>query len=112
MHIFLKLRFITDVEVRHDPTPLLYLSDCFGLEIVMARFLKIDNTIINVDSICAVVERYERVRVPPTGDKPFDDYASVVKGVNVFFGTTLEDSFIPFADETIDSFLKKIGEVA
>lgn len=78
----------------------------------MTRFLKIDNTIINVDLICAVVERYERVLVPSTDDQPFNDYASVIKGINVFFGTTLEDSFIPFKDETIDSFLKKISEVA
>ena len=31
--------------------------------------------------------------------------------VNVFFGTTLEDSFISFENETVDSFLAKI-EVA
>lgn len=77
----------------------------------MARFIKIENTVINVDLICAVTERFVRERVPSTDDLPFDEYVSVSKGVNVFFGTTLENSFISFENETVDSFLAKI-EVA
>ena len=78
----------------------------------MARFIKVENTVVNVDLICAVTERFVRERIPTQGDdQSFDDYVSVSKGVNVFFGTTLEDSFISFENETVDSFLAKI-EVA
>lgn len=78
----------------------------------MARFIKVENTVVNVDLICAVTERFVRERILTQGDdQPFDDYVRVSKGVNVFFGTTLEDSFISFENETVDSFLAKI-EVA
>ena len=78
----------------------------------MARFTKVENTVVNVDLICAVTERFVRERILAQGDgQPFDDYVSVSKGVNVFLGTTLEDSFISFENETVDSFLAKI-EVA
>ena len=78
----------------------------------MARFIKVENTVVNVDLICAVTERFVRERILTQGDdQPFDDYVNVFKGVNVFFGTTLEDSFISFENETVDSFLAKI-EVA
>ncbi|MFW2064022.1 hypothetical protein [Acinetobacter ursingii] len=74
----------------------------------MARFIKVENIVVNVDLICAVTERFVRERIPTQGDDlPFDDYVSVSKGVNVFFGTTLEDSFISFENETVDSFLAK-----
>ena len=78
----------------------------------MARFIKVENTVVNVDLICAVTERFVRERILAQGDdQSFDDYVSVSKGVNVFFETTLEDSFISFENETVDSFLAKI-EVA
>lgn len=78
----------------------------------MARFIKVENTVVNVDLICAVTERFVRERIlAQSDDQPFDDYVRVSKGVNVFFGTTLEDSFISFENETVDSFLAKI-EVA
>ena len=78
----------------------------------MARFIKVENTVVNVDLICAVTERFVRERILAQGDdQSFDDYVSVSKGVNVFFGTALEDSFISFENETVDSFLAKI-EVA
>lgn len=78
----------------------------------MSKFIKIENTVINVDLICAVTERFVRERVSTGDDLPFDDYVSVSKGVNVFFGVTTEESFIPFENETVDSFLAKINEVA
>lgn len=74
----------------------------------MARFIKIENTVINVDLICAVTERFVRERVPSTDDLPFDEYVSVSKGVNVFFGVTTEESYLVFENETVDSFLAKI----
>ena len=77
----------------------------------MARFVKVENIVVNVDLICAVTERLVQKRVPSTDDSPFDGYVSVSKGVNVFFGATTEDSFISFENETVDSFLAKI-EVA
>ena len=78
----------------------------------MARFIKVENTVVNVDLICAVTERFVRGRIPTQGDdQPVGDYVCVSKGVNVLFGTTLEDSFISFENETVDSFLAKI-EVA
>ena len=56
----------------------------------MARFIKVENTVVNVDLICAVTERFARERIPAQGgDQPFDDYVSVSKGVNVFFGTAM-----------------------
>ena len=58
--------------------------------------------------ICAVTERYVTEIVPSDDDLPFNDTRQVVKGVNVFFGETSEDSFIPFEDETLESFFKKI----
>lgn len=72
----------------------------------MARFVKVENIVVNVDLICAVTERVVVERIPTQGG-----YVRVQKGVNVFFGTTLEDSFISFENETVDSFLAKI-EVA
>ena len=72
----------------------------------MARFIKVENIVVNVDLICAVTERVVVERIPAKGG-----YVRVPKGVNVFFGTTLEDSFISFENETVDSFLAKI-EVA
>ena len=72
----------------------------------MARFIKVENTVVNVDLICAVTERFVQEKIP-TGV----GYVRVQKGVYVFFGTTLEDSFISFENETVDSFLAKI-EVA
>ena len=78
----------------------------------MARFIKVENTVVNVDLICAVTERFVRERILTQGDdQSFDDYVSVSKGVSVFFGTTLEDSFISFENETVDSFLAKIEVV-
>ena len=75
----------------------------------MARFVKVENIVVNVDLICAVTERFVRERILAQGDdQPFDDSVSVSKGVNVIFGTTLEDSFISFENETVDSFLAKI----
>ena len=78
----------------------------------MARVIEVESTVVNVDLVCAVTERFVRERILAQGDDhPFDDYVSVSNGVNVFFGTTLEDSFISFENETVDSFLAKI-EVA
>ena len=75
----------------------------------MARFVKVENIVVNVDLICAVTERFVRERIPTQGDDlSFDDFEYVSKGVNVFFGTTTEDSFISFENETVDSFLAKI----
>ena len=75
----------------------------------MARFVKVENIVVNVDLICDVTERFVRERIPTQGDDlSFDDFEYVSKGVNVFFGTTTEDSFISFENETVDSFLAKI----
>ncbi|XZT16661.1 hypothetical protein ACT4Z3_16290 [Acinetobacter baumannii] len=78
----------------------------------MSKFLKIENTVINVDLICAVTERFVQERIPSTDDSPYDEYVRVQKGINVFFGVTTEESFIHFENETVDSFLEKIKEVA
>lgn len=78
----------------------------------MSKFIKIENTVVNVDLICAITERFVQERISSTDDSPYDEYATVLKGVNVFFGVTTEESFIPFENETIDSFLAKIKEVA
>ena len=72
----------------------------------MARFIKVENIVVNVDLICAVTERVVVERISTEVS-----YVRVQKGVNVFFGTTTEDSFISFENETVDSFLAKI-EVA
>ena len=77
----------------------------------MARFIKVENIVVNVDLICAVTERYVVEHLPSNDDLPFGETQRVKKGVNVFFGTTTEDSFISFENETVDSFLAKI-EVA
>lgn len=74
----------------------------------MSNFIKIENTVINIDLICAVTERFVQERIPSTDDSPYDEYVSVQKGINVFFGVTTEESFIPFENETVDSFLEKI----
>ena len=40
----------------------------------MARFIKVENTVVNVDLICAVTERFVRERILTQGDdQPFDD---------------------------------------
>ncbi|WP_312968997.1 hypothetical protein [Acinetobacter gerneri] len=77
----------------------------------MSRFIKIGAVIVNIDLICAVTERYVSETIPSSDDLPFGETRRVRKGVNVFFGVTTEESFIPFESETIDSFLKKISEV-
>ena len=78
----------------------------------MTKFVMIGNAIVNVDLICAVTERYVTEIVPSNDDLPFDDTRQVVKGVNVFFADTTEDSFIPFEDETVESFFEKITGAA
>ena len=47
----------------------------------MARFIKVENTVVNVDLICAVTARFVRERILAQGDDPpFDDYVSVSTG--------------------------------
>ena len=75
----------------------------------MARFIKVENIVVNVDLICAVTERFVSERIPTQGDAlSSSGYVRVSKGVYVFFGTTMEDSCISFENETVDSFLAKI----
>lgn len=78
----------------------------------MTKFVMIGNAIVNIDLICAVTERYVTEIVPSNDDLPFNDTRQVVKGVNVFFADATEDSFIPFVDETVESFFEKISGAA
>ncbi len=72
----------------------------------MGRFIKVEKTVVNVDLICAVTERFVRERSPTEAG-----CVRVQKGVYVFLGTSQDDSCIYFENETVDSFLAKI-EVA
>ena len=69
----------------------------------MARFIKVENTVVNVDLICAVTERFVVKRIPAKGG-----YVRVPKGVYVLFKTNQEESFISFENETVDNFLAMI----
>lgn len=74
----------------------------------MTKFIKLENTLLNLEQIECVTENNEIVGYEKEDDLPFSSEIREIKGIQVHMINSSDGNYYVFRNETLESFLSKV----
>ena len=74
----------------------------------MTKFIKLENTLLNLEQIECVTENNEIVGYEKENDSPLSSEIREIKGIQVHMINSIDGNYYVFRSETLESFLSKV----